>query len=231
MQTNGNHYIPETSDFLIKSNGIAGNKTNGNGHNGVKQSESFIFDSKTAKVNKIAWHFRQIMETMGMDLNDDSLQGTPLRVAKMYVNEVFSGLDPENKPSVTLFDNKFRYNEMLIEKNITVHSFCEHHFVPIIGKAHVAYISSGKVIGLSKLNRIVRYYSKKPQIQERLTMEISNELKKVLHTEDVAVFIEASHMCVLLRGVEDYGSTTVTTSFRGKFKEDKYRSEFLSLIR
>lgn len=230
MQTNGNYIIPET-DILIKKNGIAGVSKNDNGQNGHIKNGSLTFDTKSAKINKIAWHFRQIMETMGMDLNDDSLQETPLRVAKMYVNEVFSGLDPENKPSVTLFDNKFRYNEMLIEKNITVHSFCEHHFVPIIGKAHVAYISSGKVIGLSKLNRIVRHFSKKPQIQERLTMEIAQELMKVLKTEDVAVFIEASHMCVLIRGVEDQGSTTITTSFNGKFKEDKNRMEFLSLIK
>ena len=230
MQTAGNYMIPET-DLLIKRNGISGNSQNGNGLNGHSKNNSLVFDTRSAKINKIAWHFRQIMETMGMDLNDDSLQGTPLRVAKMYVNEVFSGLDPENKPSVTLFDNKFRYNEMLIEKNITVHSFCEHHFVPIIGKAHIAYISSGKVIGLSKLNRIVRHFSKKPQIQERLTMEIAQELMKVLETEDVAVFMEASHMCVLIRGVEDHGSTTITTSFNGKFKEDKKRLEFLSLIK
>ena len=230
MQTNGNNMIPET-DLLIKRNGVSGIAKNGNGLNGHYKNNSLIIDTRSAKINKIAWHFRQIMETLGMDLNDDSLQGTPMRVAKMYVNEIFSGLNPENKPSVTLFDNKFRYNEMLIEKNITVHSFCEHHFVPIIGKAHVAYISSGKVIGLSKLNRIVRHFSKKPQIQERLTMEIAQELMRVLETEDVAVFIEASHMCVLIRGVEDQESTTITTSFNGKFKEDKSRLEFLTLIK
>lgn len=230
MQTNGN-YIFSEADLLVKQNGIKSNGHNGNAYPSLEKPAGLNFDSKTAKINKIAWHFRQIMETMGMDLNDDSLAGTPLRVAKMYVNEVFSGLDPANKPSITLFDNKFGYDEMLIEKNITVHSFCEHHFVPIIGKAHVAYISSGKVIGLSKLNRIVRHFSKKPQIQERLTIEIANELKKVLGTEDVAVYIDASHMCVLLRGVEDHGSTTITTSFSGKFKEDKYRSEFLGLIK
>jgi len=152
-------------------------------------------------------------------------------VAKMYVNLLFSGLDPASKPSITLFDNKFGYNEMLIEKNITVHSFCEHHFVPIIGKAHVTYISSGKVIGLSKLNRFVRHFSKKPQIQERLTIEIPNELKKIPGTGDVVVYIDASHKCVLLRGEVDHGSTTITTSFRGKFNEDKYRSGLSGLLK
>jgi GTP cyclohydrolase IA len=229
MYTNGNHIIQE-SNVLSSKNGAIMNGLNGHSEKKAP-AVNITFDPKTAKINKIAWHFRQIMETMGMDLNDDSLEGTPLRVAKMYVNEIFSGLNPENKPSVTLFDNKFQYNQMLIEKNITVHSFCEHHFVPIIGKAHVAYISSGKVIGLSKLNRIVRHFSKKPQIQERLTEEIALELKKVLNTDDVAVFIEASHMCVLIRGVEDHGSTTITTSFSGKFLEESKRNEFLGLIR
>ena len=229
MYTNGNHTIQE-SNVLSQKNGAIMNGLNGHLEKQAPAGK-ILFDPKTAKINKIAWHFRQIMETMGMDLNDDSLEGTPLRVAKMYVNEIFSGLDPENKPSVTLFDNKFQYNQMLIEKNITVHSFCEHHFVPITGKAHVAYISSGKVIGLSKLNRIVRHFSKKPQIQERLTEEIAMELKKVLNTEDVAVFIEASHMCVLIRGVEDHGSTTITPSFGGKFIEESKRNEFLNLIR
>ena len=150
-----------------------------------------------------------------------------MRVAKMYVQEVFSGLNPKNKPSVKLFDNKYAYNEMLVEKDIRVHSFCEHHFVPIIGKAHVAYINSGKVVGLSKLNRIVDYYAKRPQVQERMTEQIANELKEALGAEDVAVIIDAKHMCVSLRGVEDTESSTVTASYSGKFKEQATRDEFL----
>lgn len=161
------------------------------------------------KMELIEKHFRHIMEIMGLDLTDDSLKGTPKRVAKMYIKEVFSGLDPKNKPAIALFDNKYKYNQMLVEKDISVFSNCEHHFVPIYGKAHVAYISSGKVIGLSKLNRIVEYYSKRPQVQERLTVQIANELKQALQTEDVAVVIDAQHMCVQSRGIRDSGSSTV----------------------
>ncbi len=170
------------------------------------------------KIELIEKHFRHIMEIMGLDLTDDSLKGTPKRVAKMYIKEVFSGLDPENKPSVTLFDNKYKYDQMLVEKDISVFSNCEHHFVPIYGKAHVAYISSGKVIGLSKLNRIVEYFSKRPQVQERLTVQIANELKQALQTEDVAVVIDAKHMCVQSRGIRDSGSSTVTSYYGGKFE-------------
>ncbi|KYG78876.1 GTP cyclohydrolase I FolE [Roseivirga echinicomitans] len=175
--------------------------------------------------------FKEIMEIMGLDLSDDSLSGTPKRVAKMYIKEIFSGLSPANKPKVTLFENKYQYNEMLVEKNITFHSNCEHHFVPIIGKAHVAYISSGKVIGLSKINRIVEYYAKRPQVQERLTVQIANELKTLLDTEDVAVIIDADHLCVQSRGVKDVNSSTVTAQFHGKFKEEATRSEFLKYIK
>jgi GTP cyclohydrolase I len=149
----------------------------------------------------------------------------------MYVQEVFSGLNPANKPKITLFDNKYNYDEMLIEKNIKVHSFCEHHFVPIVGKAHVAYISNGKVIGLSKINRIVDFYSRRPQVQERLTVQIAEELKNSLQTEDVAVAITADHMCVTLRGIKDQESSTYTSSFHGKFKEKEYRKEFLDQIK
>jgi GTP cyclohydrolase I len=156
------------------------------------------------------------MHIMGLDLTDDSLKGTPHRVAKMYVKEVFSGLNPKNKPAAKLFENKYKYSEMLVEKDITFHSHCEHHFVPIYGKAHVAYISNGNVIGLSKINRIVQYYSKRPQVQERLTMQIGNELKEVLGTEDVAVIMDAYHMCVSSRGVNDTNSSTVT--FQGNLK-------------
>lgn len=182
------------------------------------------------KIRIIASHFRHIMHTLGLDLTDDSLKGTPRRVAKMFVKEIFSGLDPKNKPDIKLFDNKYNYNQMLVEKNITLYSNCEHHFVPIIGKAHVAYISSGKVIGLSKLNRIVQYYAQRPQVQERLTMQISDELKKILETEDVAVVIDATHLCVSSRGIKDTGSSTVTSAFNGKFLEADNMSQFLKFI-
>jgi len=182
------------------------------------------------KIELIEKHFRHIMEIMGLDLTDDSLKGTPKRVAKMYIKEVFSGLDPKNKPSVALFDNKYKYNQMLVEKDISVFSNCEHHFVPIYGKAHIAYISSGKVIGLSKLNRIVEYFSKRPQVQERLTVQIANELKQALQTEDIAVVIDAKHMCVQSRGVRDAGSSTVTAYYGGKFEEEATKKEFLTYL-
>jgi len=173
--------------------------------------------SDADKKLKIAHYFERIMDVLGLDLTDDSLSGTPKRVAKMYVEEIFSGLNPENKPSVTLFENKYRYNQMLVEKNITFYSNCEHHFVPIFGKAHVAYISSGKVIGLSKLNRLVQYYAKRPQVQERLTNQIGTELQAVLQTRDVAVILDAKHMCVCSRGIQDDSSTTVTSFYGGVF--------------
>ncbi len=186
--------------------------------------------SDEAKMEKIAEHFAYIMDTLGLDLSDDSLRGTPMRVAKMYVEEVFSGLNPKNKPAVKLFENKYNYKEMLVEKDIKVHSFCEHHFVPIIGVAHVAYINSGKVVGLSKLNRIVDYFAKRPQVQERMTVQIANELKEALGTEDVAVLIDAKHMCVSLRGVEDTSSSTVTASYGGAFQSEETKKEFLQYI-
>ncbi|EDP70492.1 GTP cyclohydrolase I [Flavobacteriales bacterium ALC-1] len=173
--------------------------------------------SNDEKKKRISILFSEIMDVLGLDLTDDSLQGTPDRVAKMYIEEIFSGLDPKNKPKIALFDNKYHYNQMLVEKNITFYSNCEHHFVPIIGKAHIAYKSSGKVIGLSKLNRIVQYYAKRPQVQERLTNQIANELKTVLQTEDVAVIIDAKHLCVSSRGVQDDSSATVTTYYGGEF--------------
>lgn len=182
------------------------------------------------KIELIEKHFRHIMEIMGLDLTDDSLKGTPKRVAKMYIKEVFSGLDPKNKPAISLFDNKYKYDQMLVEKDISVFSNCEHHFVPIYGKAHIAYISSGKVIGLSKLNRIVDYFSKRPQVQERLTVQIANELKKALKTEDVAVVIDAQHMCVQSRGIRDTGSSTVTAYYGGKFEEETTKKEFLTYL-
>lgn len=186
--------------------------------------------SDNEKINKIESHFREIMETLGLDLTDDSLNGTPHRVAKMYVEEIFSGLSPANKPKIALFENKYQYNQMLIEKDITFYSNCEHHFVPIIGKAHLAYISSGKVIGLSKLNRIVNYFAKRPQVQERLTMQIAKELQDILGTKDVAVLIDAKHLCVSSRGIKDNSSATVSSFYDGKFLEEKTREEFLNYI-
>lgn len=183
------------------------------------------------KINEIEAHFRSIMDILGLDLTDDSLQGTPHRVAKMYVKEIFSGLNPANKPDVKLFANKYQYNEMLVEKDITFYSNCEHHFVPIIGKAHIAYISSGTVIGLSKLNRIVQYYAKRPQVQERLTIQIAEEIKKMVGSDDVAVYIEATHLCVSSRGVQDITSSTVTTSYSGKFENESKKGEFLQYIK
>ena len=186
--------------------------------------------SDEKKIEIIESHVTQIMHTLGLDLEDDSLKRTPFRVAKMYVQELFQGLNPKNKPAITLFDNKYRYNQMLVEKNITMYSMCEHHLVPIVGKAHVGYISNGKVIGLSKINRIVQYYARRPQVQERLTKQIANELKRILETEDVAVVIDAHHMCVSSRGVSDYNTTTITAEVCGKFQDDVTRTEFLNYI-
>jgi GTP cyclohydrolase I len=182
------------------------------------------------KIAKIAKHFRAIMETLGLDLSDDSLKETPKRVAKMYVSEIFSGLNPKNKPEVTLFKNNYGYNQMLVEKNISVYSMCEHHFVPIIGRAHVAYIANGKVIGLSKIHRIVKYFSQRPQVQERLTRQIMENLKQTLNIDDVAVVIDARHMCVECRGVEDVTSNTITSAISGQFQKDSTRSEFMRFI-
>ena len=193
------------------------------------RADAFAMEDDT-KIELIEKHFRHIMEIMGLDLTDDSLKGTPKRVAKMYIKEIFSGLDPKNKPDIALFDNKYKYDQMLVEKDITVFSNCEHHFVPIYGKAHVAYISSGKVIGLSKLNRIVEYFSKRPQVQERLTVQIANELKEALQTEDIAVVIDAKHMCVQSRGVRDSASSTITAYYGGKFENEATKKEFLSYL-
>lgn len=193
------------------------------------KKNAFALSDSEKKV-KIASLFGEIMDTLGLDLSDDSLRGTPERVAKMYVEEIFSGLNPQNKPKIALFDNKYQYNQMLLEKNITFYSNCEHHFVPIFGKVHVAYISSGKVIGLSKINRIVQYYAKRPQVQERLTIQIANELKQVLQTEDVAVIIDAKHLCVSSRGIKDESSATVTTFYDGAFNNPQKINELLQLI-
>ncbi|OEK00450.1 GTP cyclohydrolase I FolE [Roseivirga sp. 4D4] len=186
--------------------------------------------SDAEKIELIQGYFEKIMHTLGLDLTDDSLQGTPKRVAKLYVNELFKGLNEKNKPSMSTFENKYQYKEMLVEKDITLYSNCEHHFLPIVGKAHVAYIPNGKVIGLSKINRIVDYFARRPQVQERLALQILNELKDALNTEHVAVFIDAEHMCVSSRGASDQSSSTVTVEYSGKFKEEKTRNEFLAYI-
>ncbi len=195
----------------------------------MKATAFLIGDEEKKK--RIAFHFAEIMDTLGLDLKDDSLQGTPERVAKMYVEEIFSGLDPKNKPKIALFDNKYQYEQMLVEKNITFYSNCEHHFVPIIGKAHIAYISSGKVIGLSKLNRVVQYYAKRPQVQERLTNQIAKELQEVLDTKDVAVIIDAKHLCVSSRGIKDDTSATVTAFYGGVFKQHEKLVELQNYIK
>ena len=183
------------------------------------------------KIEVIQKHFKSIMDTLGLDTEDESLKGTPYRVAKMYVKEIFNGLNPKNKPVAKKFSNKYMYGDMVIEKNIQVTSFCEHHFLPFLGKAHVGYFSSGKVIGLSKINRIVDYYSRRPQVQERLTLQIANELQEALDTEDVAIFIESKHLCVSMRGIQDTASSTVTSEYRGKFKQTHTQDKFIDYIK
>ncbi len=217
-----------------KINGFSANETHENHfYTGLKtpiKPDAFKI-SKEEKKEKISILFEEIMEVMGLDLGDDSLQGTPSRVARMYIDEIFSGLNPANKPEITLFDNNYRYNQMLVEKNITFYSTCEHHFVPFTGKAHVAYISSGKVIGLSKLNRIVQYFAKRPQVQERLTNQIAEELKSVLKTENIAVIIDAKHLCVSSRGIRDETSSTVTSYFGGKFNKQAKIAELQNTLK
>ena len=186
--------------------------------------------SNEEKIAKIEESVKDILHTLGMDLTDDSIQGTPKRVAKAFINEMFMGLDPKNKPKASTFDNNYNYGEMLVEKNIVLYSTCEHHLLPIIGRAHVAYISDGKVIGLSKMNRIVEYFSKRPQVQERLTMQIVQAMQEALGTKDVACVIDAKHLCVNSRGIKDIESSTVTSEFGGKFKEKETKKEFLQYL-
>lgn len=202
-----------------------------NADNDAEVSTRKYVQNDDEKIEIIAGHFKEIMKTLGLDLNDDSLKETPERVAKMYVKEIFSGLNPKNKPEITTFENKYQYNKMLVEKNISLYSYCEHHFVPIIGKVHVAYISKGKVIGLSKINRLVQYYAKRPQVQERLTVQIAEAMKKAVGTEDVAVLIDAVHLCVASRGVKDTNSSTITSDYSGKFINEEVKNEFLALVR
>lgn len=212
-----------------KENDIFGDNHMGSSIETPIKKDAFALsdDEKIAIIEK---HFVAILDTLGMDLTDDSIKKTPHRVAKMYVKETFSGLHPDNKPQITLFENKYKYNQMLVEKNIQVYSTCEHHLVPIIGKCHVAYISNGEVIGLSKINRIVKYFARRPQVQERLTQQILQDLKTSLKTEDVAVVIDATHMCVASRGVEDVNSSTVTAAISGQFQDEATRAEFLKYI-
>lgn len=235
----------------VNGNGRLNGKLNGNHHSHNSFTEQIVemgdmhtatsletplrndaFDlSDSDKIAIIEEKFREILTTLGMDLTDDSLRGTPHRVAKMYVREIFYGLNPANKPKISVFDNKFKYDEMLVEKEIQVQSFCEHHFLPIVGRAHVGYVSNGVVIGLSKINRIVDYFARRPQVQERLTVQIANELKKALNTDDIAVVIDAKHMCVSCRGIQDDHSSTVTAEYSGKFNDRATREEFLKYIR
>ena len=193
------------------------------------REDAFLL-SDEEKIERIRENVREIMLTLGLDMTDDSLKGTPDRVAKMYVKEIFGGLHPKRKPNASTFKNKYKYGEMLVEKNITVHSTCEHHMLPIVGKAHIAYLSNGTVVGLSKMNRIVDYFAKRPQVQERMNIQIVRELQKVLGTEDVACVIDAKHLCVNSRGIRDVESSTVTAEYGGKFKDEAVRREFLDYI-
>lgn len=193
------------------------------------RDDAFVIDDDE-KIERIKSNVREIMLTLGLDLDDDSLNGTPNRVAKMFVQEIFGGLHPKRKPKSSTFKNKYKYGEMLVEKNITLYSTCEHHLLPIVGKAHVAYISNGTVVGLSKMNRIVDYFAKRPQVQERLNIQIVRELQKVLNTDDVACVIDAKHLCVNSRGIRDIESSTVTAEYGGKFKDESVRREFLEYL-
>jgi GTP cyclohydrolase IA len=208
---------------------IGDNHVATNAQNPVRKDAFDLSDDE--KIASIKKDVRNILQTLGMDLTDDSIQGTPNRVAKMFVKEIFGGLNPAKKPSASTFENNYKYGEMLVEKNIIVYSTCEHHMLPIIGRAHIGYISNGRVIGLSKMNRIVEYYSKRPQVQERLTMQIVQELQIALGTEDVACVIDAKHLCVNSRGIKDIESSTVTSEFGGKFKNLETRREFLDYIK
>lgn len=192
---------------------------------------SDAFDlSNEDKIERIKGHVTAILDTLGLDLTDDSLKGTPNRVAKMFVNEIFGGLHPNKRPKASTFSNKYKYGEMLVEKNIVVYSTCEHHFLPIVGRAHLAYISKGSVVGLSKMNRIVDYYAKRPQVQERMTRQIVQAMQLALGTDDVACVIDAKHLCVNSRGIRDIDSSTITAEYGGKFKEESVKQEFLKLI-
>jgi len=240
MKVNG-FFKTETARPKLNGTHLPQNNNNNNGHDLIgdnhvgtsletpMREDAFLL-SDEQKMLLIENKFREIMNVLGLDLTDDSLNGTPHRVAKMFVKEIFSGLNPENKPNISVFDNKFKYGEMLVEKNINMNSTCEHHFLPIVGKAHVAYVSSGQVIGLSKINRVVDYFARRPQVQERLTVQIASELKRILKTEDVAVIIDAKHLCVSSRGIQDEGSSTITAEYGGVFKDPLRKEEFLKYL-
>lgn len=219
----------KTEPVLKNNDDDLGNDHVGSSADTPMRKDAFAL-SDDEKIERIKKNVSDIMHTLGLDLTDDSLSGTPNRVAKMYVKEIFGGLHPNKKPSASTFDNKYKYGEMLVEKNITLYSTCEHHLLPIVGKAHVAYISKGTVVGLSKMNRIVDYYAKRPQVQERLNIQVVKELQNVLGTEDVACVIDAKHLCVNSRGIRDIESSTVTAEYGGKFKEEALRREFLDYI-
>ncbi len=218
-----------TNNNIEKKDEIGDNHIGTNAETPMRKDAFILSDNE--KIQRIEQNMADIMHTLGLDLTDDSLKGTPKRVAKMFVQEIFDGLHPDKRPKMSVFENKFQYGEMLVEKNIGVYSTCEHHFLPIIGKAHIAYISSGKIIGLSKLNRIVNYYAKRPQVQERLTKQIVEDLQKTLKTEDIACIIDARHMCVITRGIEDTDSSTITAEYGGKFKNPATKREFLDYVR
>jgi len=233
-------YLENIENFIRnKGTGMKNNiekfDTIGDNHIGTSTETPMRTDAfklrSDEKIDIIKDDVQHIMETLGLDLSDDSLKGTPNRVAKMFVNEIFGGLDPAKKPKASTFENKYKYGEMLVEKNITLYSTCEHHFLPIVGRAHVAYISNGTVVGLSKMNRIVDYFAKRPQVQERLTIQIVEELQNILNTKDVACVIDAKHLCVNSRGIKDIESSTVTSEFGGKFKEKDTKREFLDYIK
>ena len=220
----------KTENMLIDNQDDLADNHQGTSAETPLKKDAFVL-SNVEKTLLIEGKIQEVLEILGMDLTDDSMSGTPRRVAKMFVNEIFSGLDPKNKPKSSTFENKYKYGEMLVEKNITLYSTCEHHLLPIVGKAHIAYISSGTVVGLSKMNRIVDYFSKRPQVQERLTLQVVNELKKVLKTKNVACVIDAKHLCVNSRGISDISSSTVTSEFSGKFKGKDVKREFLDYIK
>ncbi len=216
------------NELAVRTDDIGDAHVSNNAETPMREDAFDLSDEE--KIEKIRFHFNEIMQTLGLDLKDDSLKGTPLRVAKMFVKEVFGGLHPEREPKASTFDNKYKYGEMLVEKNIVVYSTCEHHFLPIVGRAHLAYISNGTVIGLSKMNRIVDYFAKRPQVQERLTKQIVQAMQRALGTDDVACVIDAKHLCVNSRGIRDIDSSTVTAEFGGQFKNDAKKREFLEYI-
>lgn len=206
---------------------------NCNGHHSMLKNplldEAFDIDDNL-KIELLTEKFKDIIKILGLDINNDSIKDTPNRIAKMYVNEVFSGLNPENKPEITVFKNEYEYNTPLMELNIPFTSFCEHHFVPIQGTANIAYIPNDFVIGLSKIHRLVDFYAKRPQVQERLTMQILQGLSSTIDTKDIGVVLKASHCCISCRGVEDIGSSTLTSIFWGKIKSDvSLKSVLLSI--